>query len=187
MHFTWSPLALQWRQRLLAKGPRDDRLCQTRERSNVARDGSKLGSHVVAQIDEHFIEVAPTPTLRRIIAFDDGVLGRVKMFMCVPIGRIVAATDVAAAAANSQMHPRTAALQALFAAFCARVHPLDGREVGTGLMRHDGGIVRDPKLNSLLASAISGRRAIRCCDGSGRKSLNRRCRVRRRLRSPRAT
>jgi hypothetical protein len=68
----------------------------------------------VRKIEIHFIDVAPAPPFRRIIAFDDRVLGHVKMLGRVPIWRLVAAANVPTAAADTQMQPRGAQFQASY-------------------------------------------------------------------------
>jgi hypothetical protein len=60
------------------------------------------------KIEHHFIDVTPAPTFGRIIGLDDRVPGRVKMFCCVPIWRLIAATDMAAGSADPQMQPGVA-------------------------------------------------------------------------------
>src|SRR5208337_907144 len=42
--------------------------------SNVAWNRTILRSHIRAQVDENLIHVAPAPSLRRIVAFDDRVV-----------------------------------------------------------------------------------------------------------------
>src|SRR5450432_2944975 len=54
--------------------------------------------HPVRQIEQHFIDIAPAPPLRRIIALDDRMLGGVKMFGRVFVRRVVTAADVTAGA-----------------------------------------------------------------------------------------
>jgi hypothetical protein len=46
--------------------------------------------------------ITPAPTFRRIIGLDDRVFCRVKMFCCVPVWRLIAATDMATGAADPQ-------------------------------------------------------------------------------------
>src|ERR1700686_2881430 len=64
------------------------------------------------KIEHHFIDVTPAPPFRRIIGLDDRVPGRVKMFCCVPIWRLIAATDMATGAADPQMQPGVTRFQA---------------------------------------------------------------------------
>src|ERR1700730_4980137 len=88
--------------------------------SIIARDRPVVRGLAVRQIEQHFIDITPAPAFRRIITLDDRVSGGVEMFGCVLFGRIVAAADVAATAADPQMQPLAAALQALLAAERAR-------------------------------------------------------------------
>ena len=74
----------------------------------------------VRQIEQHFVDIAPAPAFRRIVALDDRMAGGVEMLGGVRVGRIVAAADVAAGAADPQMQPRAADLQAFLAAERAR-------------------------------------------------------------------
>jgi hypothetical protein len=74
----------------------------------------------VRKIEHHFVNVTPTPPFRRIIAFDDRVPGCTKMFCSVPIWRLVAATNMATGATNTQMHPGIAQFQAFFASQSTR-------------------------------------------------------------------
>ena len=57
----------------------------------------------VRKIEYDFVEVAPAPVFRRIIGFDDRVLRHAEMFRGMSIWRLVAATDMTAAAADAQM------------------------------------------------------------------------------------
>jgi hypothetical protein len=58
--------------------PQDDGAdaCQI---SNKSRDRSPLRRRVVAEIDKHLIDIAPAPAFRRIVAFDDRMLGGAEM------------------------------------------------------------------------------------------------------------
>jgi hypothetical protein len=47
------------------------------------------------KLDECIVDIAPAPTLRRIVTFDDRVSARLKMLGGVLAGRLVATTDVA--------------------------------------------------------------------------------------------
>src|SRR5512145_759573 len=55
-----------------------------------------------------------------------------KMFRGVAIGRAVATTDMAAGQAETEMHPRRSAFQALLTARRAGSHVLNSRHVWTG-------------------------------------------------------
>ena len=48
------------------------------------------------KLDECIVDIAPAPTLRRIVTFDDRVAGSVKMLGGVAIGGVVTAADVPA-------------------------------------------------------------------------------------------
>src|SRR5690606_2943426 len=68
---------------------------------DVTRNRPEL-RRLVWQRDFHFIDIAPAPAFRRVIAFDDRVRSGVEMRGGVPVRRIVAAADVAATAAQAQ-------------------------------------------------------------------------------------
>lgn len=70
----------------------------------------------MVELNECLVEVAPTPTFRRVVTFDDGVPGQLKMPGGVFSGRLVAATDVSAGAADAQVYPPASGLQAFLAA-----------------------------------------------------------------------
>src|SRR3954454_17923575 len=78
-------------------------LCWKTPTSVIARDRAVVRRLAVRQVEHHLVDVAPAPAFRRIIALDDGMSGRVKMFRRVPVWRIVAAADMAATPANPQM------------------------------------------------------------------------------------
>ena len=80
---------------------------------------------VLAQVEKHFVDVTPSPTLRRIVALDHRMLGGVEMLGCVTVRGIVAATNMAACSAEAEMHPLGAQLQALLAAPSARLDHSD--------------------------------------------------------------
>src|SRR3981081_2936557 len=61
-----------------------------------------------AKVQTNFIDIAPPPPFRRIVAFDDGMAGLAKMLGGVTVWRAVAAADMAARPAEAQMHPRRA-------------------------------------------------------------------------------
>jgi hypothetical protein len=81
------------------------------------------------KIEHYFVDVTPAPPFRRIKGFDDRVFCRVKMFCSVPIWRLIAATDMATAAADPQMQPGVAQFQAFFAPQSARNNVTDRREM----------------------------------------------------------
>src|ERR1700733_14336174 len=74
----------------------------------------------IRQIEQDFVHIAPAPSFRRIVAFDDGMSGGVEMLGGMFVGRIIAAADMAATAADPQMQPYASALQALLATERAR-------------------------------------------------------------------
>src|SRR5581483_9883490 len=84
----------------------------------------------VAEVEERLVDIAPAPALRRVVALDDRVLRRVEMLGGVAVRRIVAAADMAAGPAQSEMHPARAGLQAFLAAARARRDTADGRDMG---------------------------------------------------------
>ena len=53
------------------------------------------------KLDECIVDIAPAPTLRRIVTFDDRVLGRVKMLVRVLVRRVITAADMAARPAQA--------------------------------------------------------------------------------------
>jgi hypothetical protein len=95
----------------------------------VLDEDRQLRRHAVAQVEHHFVDVAPSPALRRIVAFDDRVPGLVEVFRRVTVGRIIATTDMAASAADAQVNPLAAGFQALLASAGAGSDILDGVQV----------------------------------------------------------
>ena len=71
------------------------------------------------------VHVTPAPIFARLERLDDGVLGAVKMFGGVTVGRAVATSDVAAREAEAQVDPSSADLQAIFTALGGRDDLLD--------------------------------------------------------------
>src|SRR3954452_24244065 len=80
--------------------------------SVIARDRTVVRRLAVRQIEHDFVDIAPAPSLRRIVALDDGMASGMEMCGRVLVGRIVAAADVTAGPADPQMQPHAAALQA---------------------------------------------------------------------------
>src|SRR5882724_9850649 len=107
-----------------------------KEESVVARYRSVVWSFSVRQIEQHFIDIAPAPALRRIIAFDHGMAGSVEMRGRMLVRRIVAAADMAAGATDPQMQPLASAFQALLAPERARGHRLNAGDMAAALFRH---------------------------------------------------
>ena len=73
-------------------------LVEARYRPVMRRDA-------IAEVEEDLVDIAPAPAFRRIVALDDRMAGRVEMLGGVAVGRLVAAADMAAGAAEPQMHP----------------------------------------------------------------------------------
>src|ERR1700733_12301923 len=101
--------------------------------SIIPRNRTVMRRLPVRQIEQDFIHIAPAPSFRRIVAFDDGMSGGVEMFGGMFVGRIIAAADMAATSADPQMQPYAAALQALLATERARRDVADAGDVGAAL------------------------------------------------------
>ena len=86
---------------------------------------------VAAKVKTNFIDIAPSPPFRRIVAFDDGMAGLAKMLGGVTVWRAVAAADMAARPAEAQMHPRRTKFQTFLASERARRYITDGSGVRT--------------------------------------------------------
>ena len=99
----------------------------------IARDRTIVWRHAVRQVEQHFVHIAPAPTFGRIVAFDDRMGAGMKMLGRVPVGRIVAAADMTAGPADSQMQPHGADFQAFLAAQRARRDVADAGNMCTGL------------------------------------------------------
>lgn len=72
--------------------------------------------------DFDLVHIAPAPVFAGLERLDDGMFRGMKMFGGVLVLRAVAAADVAADQAKSQMDPRIADLQAILAAVRAGLH-----------------------------------------------------------------
>jgi len=101
----------------------------------VARDLAVVRRLAGGKIEHHLVDVAPSPALGRIVAFDDRVAGGVKMLGRVPVRRLVATADMSARAADPEMEPSVAGLEAFLAPERARRHVVNGVQVRAGL-RH---------------------------------------------------
>src|SRR5207249_2463000 len=90
----------------------------------VVQSGFGHGTPGLAQVrfgsrgdlDRLVVHVAPAPALVRLERGDQRVVGLVKVLSGVPVGRAVAAADVAAGQAEAQVDPPGAGLQTLLAA-----------------------------------------------------------------------
>ena len=115
--------------------------------SDVAWNRAKLRRGAVGEIEPYLVDVAPSPSFWRIVAFNDWVSGRMKMLGGVAIRGVVATTYMPAGAAEPQMHPNRSRFQAFLAAACARRHVANGvfvracsrRQVLPGLRIATGG------------------------------------------------
>jgi hypothetical protein len=92
--------------------------------------------HVLAEIEKNLVHITPPPALRRIIAFDDGVMRGSKVLGGMAAGGFIATSDMAASAAYAQMYPRAAGFQAFFASSGARRDDRDMVLMRTYLFRH---------------------------------------------------
>src|ERR1700722_19993408 len=92
-----------------------------------------MGGLSIRQIEQYLINVTPAPSFRRIVALDDRMLGGVEMLGRVLVGGIVAAADVAARAADPQMQPLAADLQAFLTTERARRDGANSREMAASL------------------------------------------------------
>ena len=84
-----------------------------------------------AKVQTNFIDIAPSPSFRRIVAFDDGMAGLAKMLGGVTVWRAVVAADMAACPAEAQMHPRRTKFQTFLASERTRRYITDGSGVRT--------------------------------------------------------
>src|SRR5712671_4188435 len=97
--------------------------------SVVARDWTVMRRLSVRKIEQDFIDITPAPTFRRIVALDDWMLGGVEVLGGMLVGGIVATADVTATAADPQMQPLAAALEAFLATKRARRDIADAGDV----------------------------------------------------------
>src|SRR4051794_40876223 len=100
--------------------------------SDEARDGAELRRGPIREVERHLVDVAPAPALGRVVAFDDRMPGGVEVRGRMLVGRAVAAAHVAAGAADAQVHPPGAGLQAILASLGAGRHGPHRIEVGAG-------------------------------------------------------
>ena len=69
----------------------------------------------VREIKEYFVDKTPTPTLRWVVALDDGMSSGMKMLGSVPARGLVATPHVTAGSANPQVNPLLVNLEAFLA------------------------------------------------------------------------
>jgi hypothetical protein len=86
----------------------------------VAGNGPTLWRRAIREIKEYFIDKTPTPALRWVVAFNDGVLSGMKMLGGVPPRRLVATPHVSAGSAYPQMNPMLVNFEAFLTAQSAR-------------------------------------------------------------------
>ena len=92
-----------------------------------------LRCRIIAEIEKDLIDVTPAPAFGRIISLDNGMLGFVKMRGRVPVRGLIAAANMAAGTADSQVKPRAADFEAFLAAARARPNCLNGVDVSAVL------------------------------------------------------
>jgi len=97
--------------------------------SIIPRDRPILWCDIVAEIEENLIAVAPAPAFGRIVALDDGMARALKMRGRMAVGRGIAAADMAAGPAESQMDPGASHLETFLAAARARLNFPDRLDV----------------------------------------------------------
>jgi hypothetical protein len=96
----------------------------------VARNRPQL-RRLIGKVDFFFVDITPTPTFGRIVAFDDRMSCRVKMRGGMAVRRVIATTDVTALSAEAQMNPLASDLEAVLASARARCDFLDRRTMRT--------------------------------------------------------
>ena len=89
--------------------------CDISSTSVVSWDRTALRGGVVPEVEHYLVDEAPSPTFRRVVTLDDGVLRRVEMLGRVAARRLVATTDVTAGTAEPKVEPCFTALQAFLA------------------------------------------------------------------------
>src|SRR5216117_641560 len=101
---------------------REDRESLRAARFERRRSGlsHRCGAGASLQLHRHLIDVAPAPAFPRLVRGDDRMLRGVKVLGGMLVLRFIAAADVSAGAAQAQMHPGIAHLEAFLAAFAAR-------------------------------------------------------------------
>jgi hypothetical protein len=126
--------------------------------SDEAWDRAVVGSRTVGEVEHNLVDVAPAPAFGRIVALNDRVARGVEVRTCVPIWRIVAAANVTASSAESQVNPRGAGPQALLATEGARRHVANGAFMGA-LVGHQVLLRYRPRLSDVLSSQMGVERS----------------------------
>ena len=86
----------------------------------VPRKRAALRCRAIREIKEYFVDETPTPTLGRVVAFNDGMSSGMKMLGGVPPRRLVATPHVAAGSAYTQVNPLLVNPEAFLATQSAR-------------------------------------------------------------------
>jgi len=81
--------------------------------------------HAVRQVEIDLVDIAPAPSFGRVVALDNRMRCFVEMLGGMAIWGIVAAADMTAGAADSQMHPPASGLEAFLASIRAGRHVRD--------------------------------------------------------------
>jgi len=79
----------------------------------------------VAEVEHNLVDIAPSPALWWVIAFDDRMAGLAVVLCGVTVRRVVAAADMAAGPTQAQMQPSGTDLQTLLATESAWRHVVD--------------------------------------------------------------
>src|SRR4051812_5999222 len=93
--------------------------------SNITRNRAVVRCDAVGQIQHHLVDKAPAPAFRRVIPFDNGMSGGMKVPGRMTVRRTVATADMSASAAQPQVDPFGADLQAFLAPKRAWCHIAD--------------------------------------------------------------
>jgi hypothetical protein len=104
-----------------------------------------------AQLEREVVQVAEIPILARFEGPDDRVPTNLEVLRGMPILRAVAAPDMAAGLAHSQVHPRVSRLQTFLATIAARFDIQDLVEV-LALFRHGSPMGQFEGSRKLLAA-----------------------------------
>ena len=84
---------------------------------------------LVRQIDEIVVDKAPSPTLRRVVAFNDGVSRRVEVLRGMLACGVITAANVPTFPAEPQMNPSLTDFQAFLAPQATGGYPFDRRHM----------------------------------------------------------
>src|SRR5687767_3660301 len=102
-------------------------------------------SRVRRRLDVQLVDIAPAPVLATLEAADDGMPCLVKVLRGVSVRRVVTATDVAAAQAESQVDPAAADLETFLAPLGRpRLDVADLAQMRAHFVHDSSSIVRRP-------------------------------------------